>query len=36
MKKVLLIFSGYNQRAVVAFLRELKKNRIDNFRIIAA
>lgn len=33
--KYIIIFSGYNQRAIVAFLRTLEKNRIDNYIIIA-
>ncbi len=32
---MLLIFSGYNQRAVVAFLRCLEKNRIKDYGIVA-
>lgn len=32
----IVIFSGYNQRAVVAFLRTLVKNSIDDFVIIAS
>lgn len=35
MKKAVLIFSGYNQRAVVAFLRTLEKNRVS-YGIIAS
>lgn len=31
----ILIFSGYNQRAVIAFLRTLTKNEICNYSIIA-
>lgn len=34
-KNVILIFSGYNERAIVSFLRTLKKNKIDNYFIIA-
>lgn len=33
-KKVVLIFSGFNQRAIISFIRTLGKNRI-NFAIIA-
>ena len=33
---MIVIFSGYNQRAVVAFLRCLEKNHIRNYLIIAA
>lgn len=33
---MIVVFSGYNQRAVIAFLRTLNKNRIDNFVIIAS
>lgn len=33
---MILIFSGYNQRAIVAFLRTLEKNNVDKYRIIAA
>lgn len=33
---MIIIFSGYNQRAVIAFLRTLKKNNIDNYAIIAS
>jgi len=33
---MVVIFSGYNQRAVIAFLRCLKKNKIENYAIIAA
>lgn len=32
---MIVIFSGFNQRAVIAFLRTLKKNRVDNYRIVA-
>lgn len=32
---MIIIFSGYNQRAVIAFLRALKKNYIENYIIIA-
>lgn len=35
-EKNILIFSGYNQRAVIAFLRTLKKNKISNYAIIAS
>ena len=31
-----VIFSGYNQRAVIAFLRTLTENNIDNYYIVAA
>lgn len=34
--QMILIFSGYNQRAVIAFLRTLESNRIRQYRIIAA
>lgn len=34
--KNIIIFSGYNQRAVTAFLRTLTENRISNYYIIAA
>lgn len=33
---MIVIFSGYNQRAVVAFLRTLSENRIDDYCIIAS
>lgn len=33
---MILIFSGYNQRAVIAFLRTLEENKIDNYNIVAA
>lgn len=33
MKKIIIIFSGYNLRAVVAFLRTLEKNNISYFII---
>lgn len=36
MAKLIIIFSGYNQRAVIAFLRTLYENQIDNYGIIAA
>lgn len=36
MKRYLIIFSGYNQRAVIAFLRTLCKNNIDNYVIFAS
>lgn len=36
MSKLIIIFSGYNQRAVIAFLRTLQENHIDNYGIIAA
>lgn len=32
---MIVIFSGYNQRAVITFLRTLKKNKIEHFGIIA-
>ena len=32
---MLIIFSGFNQRAVIAILRNLKKNKIEEYRIIA-
>jgi len=31
MKKAFVIFSGYNQRGIIAFLRVLKTNNIDSF-----
>lgn len=34
--KNIIVFSGYNQRAVIAFLRTLKKNKISNYAIIAS
>lgn len=34
-RRTILVFSGYNQRAVIAFLRTLKANNIENY-IIAA
>lgn len=33
---MIVIFSGYNQRAVIAFIRTLKKNRIEDYVIIAS
>ena len=33
---MIIVFSGYNQRAVIAFLRCLKQNKITNYNIIAA
>lgn len=33
---MIIIFSGYNQRAIIAFLRSMKKNNIENYYIIAA
>lgn len=33
---MLIIFSGYNQRAVVAFVRALEKNKIKKYKIIAS
>lgn len=35
MKKTILIFSGYNQRALIAFLRTLRSNNIENYVIVA-
>ena len=35
-KKILIVFSGYNQRAVIAFLRTLTQNHIQNYFILAA
>lgn len=35
ISKYILIFSGYNQRAVIAFLRTLEKNNITNYLIFA-
>lgn len=35
MKKILVIFSGYNQRAVIAFLRILKINNVSDYCIVA-
>lgn len=32
----IVIFSGYNQRAVIAFLRCLSKNRFEDYVIVAA
>lgn len=32
---MILIFSGYNQRAVIAFLRTLENNRVCNYGIVA-
>ena len=34
-KNAILIFSGYNERAIIAFLRTLKKNKIVDYFIIA-
>ncbi len=34
--KYIILFSGYNQRAVIAFLRTLAKNKIENYMILAA
>lgn len=34
-KKELVIFSGYNQRAVISFLRVLEKNNIEDYCIVA-
>lgn len=36
MKILLAIFSGYNQRAVIAFLRALKHNQVEEYAIIAS
>ncbi len=36
MKITIVVFSGYNPRAVVSFLRVLTKNRIDNYVIVAS
>lgn len=36
MNRRLILFSGFNQRAIVAFIRSLRKNNIDEFSIIAA
>lgn len=36
MNTTILVFSGYNPRAVVSFLRVLTKNRIDNYVIVAS
>lgn len=33
---MIIIFSGYNQRAVIAFIRTLEKNKINRYVIIAA
>lgn len=33
---MIVIFSGYNQRAVIAFLRTLRKNNLEAFSIIAS
>ena len=33
---MIVIFSGYNQRAVIAFLRTLQENKITNYVIVAA
>lgn len=33
---MIIIFSGYNQRAVIAFLRTLEKNNVSNYSIIAS
>ena len=33
MNNVLVVFSGYNQRAVIAFLRVLQKNQIDKLQV---
>ncbi len=32
---MIIIFSGYNQRAVISFIRTLEKNQIDSYSIIA-
>ena len=34
--KFIVIFSGFNQRAVVAFLRTLEMRKIDNYFILAS
>ena len=34
--KYIILFSGYNQRAVIAFLRTLTQNHVDNYIIFAA
>lgn len=36
MNNILIIFTGYNQRAVIAFLRALWENKINDYAIIAA
>lgn len=36
MKSIIIIFSGYNQRAIIAFLRTLKENGLDHYAIIAS
>ena len=33
---MIIVFSGYNPRAIIAFLRTLKQNRIEEYAIIAA
>ena len=33
---MIIIFSGYNQRAVIAFLRTLEKNGVNNYGIVAS
>lgn len=33
---MLIVFSGYNQRAVIAFLRTLRDNEVNNYAIIAS
>ena len=33
LNNVLVVFSGYNQRAVIAFLRVLQKNQIDKLQV---
>lgn len=35
MKKIIIVFSGYNQRAIISFIRTLEKNKIC-YAIIAA
>ncbi len=35
-KTFIIIFSGYNQRAVIAFLRTLRKNELQNYIIFAS
>ncbi len=34
-KKTILVFSGYNNRAIITFLRTLEKNDISNYKIVA-
>lgn len=35
-KRGIIIFSGYNQRAVISFLRTLNKNKLYNYGIVAS